>query len=90
MDLTGRSDDATEVNQSQWNVPVFFWRILIAFGVEQFERADQFGTRHLRLDHFVDKATLGGDVRRCKLLPELAAALGFKLGAFSLRDFAPI
>ena len=40
MDFAWRPDNEIEVITE---VPVLLWRGLIAFGLEQFERADQFG-----------------------------------------------
>jgi hypothetical protein len=48
---------------SQRNIPVFLRRVPVAFVLEQREGADEFGSGLRRLDHFVDEAALGGDVR---------------------------
>src|SRR5262249_62242306 len=52
----------------QWNIAMFSRRIGVAFVLQQLQRADQFLARESRLDHLVNEAALGGDVRRSELV----------------------
>ncbi len=51
------------VDSSQRNIPMLLWRVGVAFVLEQGEGADEFGSGLRGLDHFIDEAAFGGDVR---------------------------
>ena len=42
---------------------MLLWRVCVALVLKQGEGADEFPSGLGRLDHFVDEAALGGDVR---------------------------
>jgi len=54
--------------------------VLIAFGLEHFERIDQFLARLLRTDHRVDVTPFGGDIRAGKAIAEFLNLFIARLG----------
>ena len=60
--VEGDNGPMTTDNGLKRNIPVFLRWILVSFGLKHLERVDQFRPREVRLNHFVDKASLGGNV----------------------------
>src|SRR5437867_7616894 len=74
--------------QLQRNIPMLFWRIPVALGLQRLERVDEARTGVARIDDVIQKATARRHIWVRELLAVLAdLRIGCPFRVFALGDF---